>query len=359
MKIIFLTFFLALFLIEAKAQNEFKYSLLNPDSVIKYYAEYIKSQNSDRYDLWTLASKTKFPKADFKQEQISSGFNDTIINYSIKKLENVDGFKNFVRYSLRYEYTKDNDSSETIITLKRENFEWRVAYNYLLQKEAQLQTRLNNLKKAIELYKEALIINPLDGECYDYLAQCYFYLKAKDSTISNSIIADNASLAISLEPNNSQHYKTMALYFTSINNSYIAIQYFEKAKQFTKNTEDLAGINSNISSHYYSLKDFNKSEEYAKSSIKLDSSISFSYYTLAKIDLDNKNYLSAKINFEKAIKFKKLENSILSELFSKFSLCCLYLKDCENAKKYFYKAVELQPTNNWNSEYAKDLENCK
>lgn len=342
----------------ALAQNTVNITFANADSSIHYYANAVMKEDAQRYDRWTFQSQKLCSKDEYIKLLKGIKSDNKISKFKINNIEGDLNNPQFKRYMVRYSYA-NNDTSTTYYTLKEENGDWRIAYNNLRKTDAQKENKLSNFKKAIEMYKEALTINPFDADCYDKIAWCYYNLKLADSSISNLLISENVKQSIKYEPENSEHYCTMAMYFSSVNNNILSIQFYEKAKKYTKDIRYISEINSNIANLYYALNDSVKSLEYAMRSVSEDSTQSFAFYILGKLKFNSKNYSDALLNFDKALFLKKLADITLCDIYSKYSESSFHLNNCENTRKYFYKAVELNPNMNWNPEYVKQIESCK
>ncbi|MBK9635278.1 MAG: hypothetical protein IPO64_12475 [Bacteroidetes bacterium] len=165
-------------------------------------------------------------------------------------------------------------------------------------------------------------------------------------------------MAIKYDPDNSDNYSTMGMYFSSLQSYNLSIHYYLKALDFTKDSSNLSTIYSNLSSMSFENEDTVNFKKYAELSIKLDSTQEFSYFILGKFNFKYEKFQIAKFYFEKSINSKKLNNDILVDLYLKYSMCCYKTNDCNLAKEYYLKAVDLKPDNGWNDKFAKDILEC-
>ncbi|MBL0077926.1 MAG: tetratricopeptide repeat protein [Bacteroidetes bacterium] len=273
----------------------------NPDSCIENYV--LKKINFDvsRYEMWSKLSKKHTSFDDFKMIN-----NDSTIKYKGYKIEpnlNIEPKGKYKNYIVYY-YTTDNDTIKGLWTLELDSNFWYITSNQSSIKKGWESFRNENYLDAIKYFKQAIEIDPYDATSYNYLAKIYFYLTNKDSTFSNSLIAENAKLAIKYEPDNSDNYCTMGSYFSSLKSYNLSIHYYLKALDFAKKTNELSLIYSNLSSMYFENEDTVNCKKYAELSIRTDSTDEFAFYILGKLNFKYNSFLIAKFYFEKSINSK-------------------------------------------------------
>ena len=357
----FFLFFLFSILI---SRNAYSQNILeNPDTVINIYLRSIINQDCNRYDLWSEASKNSISKQAFIESQKGPFI---VKKTSIIKIEENAQIADYLRYKIIFEYP-NGEVLPNFYTLLKEKGEWRVSTNLYIRKEGDKLYQMKNYSEAIKLYEKAIKVNPFDAISYNQKASCYLLLKNKneDSTISNNLISDNIKLAIKYDPENSAYYRTMAGFFNSIKNDILAIQYYKKALDFTKEAKEVSGIYSNIGICHLNIGDTLACFNYMKKAIEKDSTNSTAFFEIGFGYYQKHEYQKAIYNFKIAEKYNvdnnrnNLDEEHLLLLYCRYSECSYYLNDCENARTYFYKAVELNPNRKWNKDYIKKIENCK
>ncbi|MBL0288836.1 MAG: tetratricopeptide repeat protein [Bacteroidetes bacterium] len=327
----------------------------NPDSCIENYV--LKKINFDvsRYEMWSKLSKKHTSFDDFKMIN-----NDSTIKYKGYKIEpnlNIEAHDKYKNY-LVYYYTIDNDTIKSLWTLELDSNFWYLTSVQSSFKRGRESFLKENYLDAIKYFKQAIEIDPYDAISYNYLAKTYFELTNKDSTFSKSLIAENAKLAIKYDPDNSDNYSTMGMYFSSLQSYNLSIHYYLKALDFTKDSSNLSTIYSNLSSMSFENEDTVNFKKYAELSIKLDSTQEFSYFILGKFNFKYEKFQIAKSYFEKLVNSQKLNPYILLDIYLKYAMCCYKTNDCNLAKEYYLKAVDLKPDNGWNDKFAKDILDC-
>lgn len=338
------------------SQNSSNNYFENPDSCIYKYVNKIINSDFTRYEMWSKFSKKHTSLDEYKyftQKYLS----DRYIGYkidSVKYIEHNEKYKNYIVYY----YTTNNDTIKRLITLELDSTFWFISNNLSIFIKGWESLKKEKFSDAIKYFSLAIEIEPYDAKSYEYLAITYYNLSIKDSTVSKSLIAENAKLAINYEPDNQQHYCTMGMYFSSLKSFNLAIQYYLKGLEVTKKSKDLSSIYSNLTSMYFENDDTINCKKYADLSIKTDSTEEFTYYILGKFNFKYNRFLIAKSYFEKSINSTKLTIDILVDMYTKYAICCYLNKDCNLAKLYYMKAVDIKPNNDWNDKFAKEILEC-
>ena len=115
---------------------------------------------------------------------------------------------------------------------------------------------------------------------------------------------------------------------------------------------------SNIAMIYLSLKDLSNAESYAYSAISSDSTQTYAWFITGKIKHAEGNVNEATIYYQKALAMAKMETIFQFELYSNYASCCLANNECDSAKKYVIKALDLFPESKPAQELNERINNC-
>lgn len=163
---------------------------------------------------------------------------------------------------------------------------------------------------------------------------------------------------MALEEDNSEHYSTLASYYSMINNSDLSIQYYERGLTYCQNSNDKALFYSNLADEYINVKKYEKAEEYLNKSININSKDAYVWFLYGNLKQIQDKNLEAFEYFEKSIKERKMDNFIQGQLFYSYSLCCLNLEKCDLSKEYIIKALDIEPNNYTYQFLYNQIKNC-
>lgn len=324
----------------------------NPEDVIKNYrALSERNQNETLYDDF-LSSKSKefVTKDEFvKARSIPDSTLKSIILFD-RKVSCYPVDVNNPTYR-RYKVDEKQISKEDTIYLRlyyslfNENGKWKVVWTNTLLSFAVKKYDDGNYSEARKTLEKIIEINPFSGEAYKQLAWCYYRDQSLTFKEWENGVVKNAKYAVTLEEDNPAHYNTLAAYYSVSGNSDLAIQNFERGLSYCQNNSEKALFYSNLVGSYAEKGKFEKAEEYINKSIEINPKSAFVWYKYgALMKMQGKVDRAIKY-FEKALEEVKMENSLQGNLYYSYAVCCLDKGNCEVAREYVNKALDIEPNN--------------
>ena len=325
----------------------------NPEEVIKSYRALTNGKKYEKVYNEFLSSKSKefltideFLKARY--------IGDSILNLQTLLERKVSSFPADVNNSTYRRFKVDEKSifnKDTIYnryyyTLINENGKWKVIWTYTLLDFAQKKYTDGNYPEARKALEKIIEIDPFSGEIYDFLAWCYLRDNSLTRNEWENGIVKNVKYAITLEEDNFDHYNTLAAYYSTVGNTDLAIQNYEKGLSYCQNSSEKSVFYSNLVGAYISKGEFEKAENCVKKSIEIDDNDAYVWFTYGRLMQEQNNNNKAIEYFEKALKQDKMDIVLQGDLYYSYSLSCLKNGDCDTAKEYINKALYIDPNNN-------------
>jgi tetratricopeptide (TPR) repeat protein len=187
--------------------------------------------------------------------------------------------------------------------------------------------------KAIELFKKLLKIFPDELNSKGLLALCY--KEKKELRLAYDLLKD----CIDKEPNNVFFLYSMGNVLSANKNYSDAIKCFLRALDIDKTSID--SLNG-LAISYYNQDDFINAKKYFYISLKNNQNISIIGFliSIAKKELDYTNIIQL---YMMALKINPQIYKTMQDIFYDMGTSYMNLSDYENAKKYFYYTVKLNP----------------
>ncbi|MBK7443117.1 MAG: tetratricopeptide repeat protein [Bacteroidetes bacterium] len=155
----------------------------------------------------------------------------------------------------------------------------------------------------------------------------------------------NFKYAISLEPDNPDHYNAMAGYYGLINMPDLEIETYNKGIELALNKGDKYTLYANLAQCYVNKYQPGTAITYLDKAIECLANDAFVYYKYGVILYDEGKYEEAKAKYQKALSLPSMENGLQSGLYYAYSKLCLKQFEYQKAKEYILKAIEMDPNN--------------
>jgi tetratricopeptide (TPR) repeat protein len=324
----------------------------NPEEVIKTYR--ILSEENKNENLYEnfLSSKSKefVTKDEFiKARHISdSTIKSTILlNRQVSSYPVDANNPTYRRFKVDEQQivNKDTIYNRMYYSLINENGKWKVVWTGTLLSFAEKKYADGNYAEARKTLEKIIEIDPFSGYVYQQLAWCYYRDQSLTRNEWENGVVKNAKYAVTLEEDNPFHYNTLAAYYSVSGNSDLAIQNFERGLSYCQNNSDKATFYSNLVGSYMEDKKYEKAEEYIKQSIAINDKNAFVWFKYGTLMLAQNKIDEAIKNFERALKEEKMENSLQGNLFYFYAFCSLDKGNCDVAREYINKALDIEPNN--------------
>ena len=194
--------------------------------------------------------------------------------------------------------------------MENENGKWKVIWINTLLSFATKKYVDGNYSEARKTLEKIIEIDPFSGRAYDFIAWCFLRDNSLTRNEWENGIVKNAKYAVALEEDVSDHYNTLASYYSSVENTDLEIQNLERGLLYCLNNNEKSMFYSNLVGSYISKIQFEKAEDYVKKSIEIndkDAFVWFKYGTLMQEQNMNDRAIEY---FEKALEQAKMENSL-------------------------------------------------
>jgi tetratricopeptide (TPR) repeat protein len=330
----------------------------NPEEVLKEYITNLSSENDlvKIYDeLLCEESKNLLNKDEFVKIHTSKYKNEIkYLDRNIIPLP-LDNNKSTYRRFMIKEKASINEKvffNLAYFTLKNENGKWKIIWTKKLFFYGDDQLQKGDYIGAIQTYEKIVAINPYSGNAYRRIADCYTRLDKYDECLRY------CKLAITNEPENPDVYNSFAGYYGKVSNYIMGINYLERGLTYCLNESQKGIFYGNISNYYIFLKDYSKAEKNIQSAIKSDSNYAFSWFIYGKIKHNENQVNLAKKYYKKAISSGSMDSQFQYELFGNYASCLLVDKECDSAKKYSMKALDIIPDSKSVQEIYQKANNC-
>lgn len=337
----------------------------NPEEVIKSFRTITKENKNEKlYDDFLSAKSKEFvTKDEFVKARNTP---DSILNSTTLLERKVSSYSidvnnpTYRRFKVEEKsvFKTDTIFNRLYYSLINENGKWKVVWTGTLQSFATEKYLAGNYSEARKTLEKIIEINPFDGESYSLIAWCFYRDNSYTRVEYENGIVKNAKYAISLEEDNPSHYITLAAYYSAIDNTDLAIQTFERGLLYCQNKSDKISFYSNIAGSYLNIGKYEKAEEYIKKSIAIDDKNAFVWFKYGTLMQVQGKIDKAIVYFEKALKEDKMENSLQGALFYSYAFCCLDKDNCEIAREYVNKALDIEPNNEYYQDLYKQIKAC-
>ena len=330
----------------AQSTNE---SLTPKEIVVKYLDLYNERKFNERYNFLASISKTNINKDEY------INFYKDVFESDIQCVDiitsEIEAESNQSRYRrIKVDYFTSLKGEEYIqreyYTFINENGKWKIVWTRLMKALADEKVEISDFKKAIELFNKIIDMNPYDAYSYDRIAWCYIRDQNLAGETRKKEIFNNSKKAIFFEPDISEYYRTMSIYYHLEKLDNLQLDYINKAIDLALNESDKSIYYSDLSQYYMDI-DYSKSLDYINKAIQLNSSDPYCWYQLGIIHKNYKKYENAKDAFKKALLLKPMEDYFQAGLYGSYSYTCYSLNMYDVAKIYIVKALELDPTNSF------------
>jgi tetratricopeptide (TPR) repeat protein len=322
----------------------------NPNELLTQYLNYgFDKSYEKRYNLISTDSKGLCSLGEYLKYYDSPDSLKPISSeiLSIKELDKDINNPSFKRFKSKTEIiTQSNDTiiNQYYWTLKNEDNHWRVIWHQTILRQASQKYNDADYEGAIKLYEKAIVLNPYSANAYSKIGWCYYRDMSKSLAESKEQMLKNFKYAVSLEPDIADHYNSLASYYSMINIPDLQIENYKKAIELTLNKNEGSYLYANMSGTYLIEKNYDEALINIKKAISLDSTNTFNWYKYGLILKQTEKNKEAKEQFEKALSFPIMENSLQNGLYQSYSTVCYFLEEYDKAKTYILKALELSPS---------------
>ena len=328
-----------------EAEKLFNKLLKNGKCTFNDYEEYTRffTEENNTESLIKILKKciSNYPREKKYYKELISVYTETdnldLIIAAYEQLfridcDDINNYYNLAEYLL--EKAEINKATEYYKTAAKIN------YSIVLFKQAYIfsNSPFDHYIKAIELYKEAVELNPGNFKAYVNMGVCSGILEKHHESLSYY------AKAIEINPHYDLPYENSGNAYRKAGDLNQAIEYYKKALKLNPQNYKVAG---NLGVTYYSLEKYNEALKFYEISLKFSDNESIqAYYNIALL-------------YNKLKKYKKAAESCQSELdlyndytpsdvmFNKYAiyytlgLSNYYLKKKDDALTYFFKSLDL------------------
>src|ERR1019366_5956589 len=229
----------------------------NPEDVIKNFRTLsLENKNEELYDDFLSSKSKEFVTKDefIKTRNIldSAKKSAPLLDTKISTLPIDINNPTFRRFKVEEKNLIKADTiySRFFYTLSNENGKWKVIWTQTLLSFAYQKFDGGNYSEARKTLEKIIEIDPYSGETYSLLAWCYYRDKSIPYNEWERGFVKNAKYAVDLEKDEPNHFNTLALYYSRIGNSDLAIENYERALQLCQNKTDKITFFSNLAGEY-------------------------------------------------------------------------------------------------------------
>ena len=338
----------------------------NPEEVVIRFRELTsKNENQLIYeDFLSVKSKELVTSDEFVQTRI---IHDSILNSrthleskvsSLPSDENNPSFRRF-KVDEKSVFSGDTLNVRYYYTLINEDGQWKIIWTGTLKNLAEKKSENGNYSEARDILEKIISIDPYSGEAYNALAWTYYRDKSLTKEIREEGIVKNASYAMNIEEDNSEHYNILASYYDLMENKDLSIHYFERALAVAINKKEKGVYYANLSGVFSDKKEYEKAEDCLKKALDLDQNSAFYWLKYGNLMKSKRDNSKAKEYYEIALQKPKMEKVLQGSLYALYSICCFDEGLCESAKEYAFKALDMEPNNEGYQSLQKLLSSCK
>lgn len=328
-------------------------TLTNDHKNENVYDEFISSKSKQ------FVTKDEFLKDKFTPDYMSNSI--TLLESKVSNFPMDVNNPTYRRFKVDEKsiFKKDTIYSRYYYSLINENGEWKVIWTNTLFSFASKKYADGNYSEARKTLDKIIEIDPFSGRAYDDLAWCFLRDNSLTSDEQENGIVKNAKYAITLEEDFFNHYNTLASYYSSIGNSDLEIQNYERGLLYCQNNDEKSAFYSNLVGVYTTKRNFRKAEDYVRKSIALNKKYAYVWYKYGILMQEQKQNDRAIEYFAKALEQPKMENALQGSLYYSYSLSCLKNVKCDIAKEYINKALDIEPNNNSYQSLFNQIKYCK
>jgi len=324
----------------------------NPEEVIKGFKQFVsKDENGKLYDEYLsekskeFVTKDEFIKDRMQPDSVLKGIKT--INKKVSEFSVDVNYPTYRRFKVDeiFLLRKDTFKSRSYYSLINENGKWKVIWTHTLYSFADQKSFDGDCAGARKTAEKIIEINPFDGSAYDLLATCYYRDNSLPKDEWGNGIVKNIKYALTLEEDCSNHYNTLACYYSSIKAYDLAIQSRLNAIQYCLNEQDKTVLYSNIGNSYIALGKYDDATIYLKKAVDIDPTFPDVWYRFGML-MESRDSIDKAMNFfQQALSLRKMENVLQGGLYSEYAKCCYKQNKCDTAKYYIEKALLIDPSN--------------
>lgn len=328
-------------------------TLTNENKNEKVYDEFISSKSKE------FVTKDEFLKDRYAPDSISNS--RTLLESKVSNFPVDVNNPTYRRFKVDEKsiFKKDTIYNRYYYSLINENGEWKVIWTNTLYTFARKKYADGNYSEARKTLDKIIEIDPFSGRAYDFLAWCFLRDNSLTRNEQENGIVKNAKYAVTLEEDIFNHYNTLASYYSSIGNTDLQIQNYERGLLYCQNNDEKSMFYSNLVGAYTSEGKFEKAEDYVKKSIEINDKDAFVWYKYGILMQEQDHNDRALEYFEKALEQPKMENALQGDLYYSYSSSCLKKGNCDIAREYINKALDIEPNDNYYQALYDKIKNCK
>mgnify|MGYP003867549139 CR=1 FL=1 len=323
----------------------------NPEDVLNKYLE-LKNDRDFKaaYELISSSSQEFATPGEYVKyyEKPDSLLSKKILVISVTEIDADKNSPSYKRFKMKgQEISTKNDTVNYLhyFTLKNEDSRWRIVWDNIIAQQASESYNKGDYDGAIKLLETATNLNPFDADAFEKIGWCYTRDETKEYEVRKDKIMTNFKYALSLEPDDANHYNSMAGYYSFINMPDLAIDSYNKGIDLALSKNEKYSMYANLSACYVAKKETDMAIEYLEKAIDCYADSPFAWYKYGNLLYDQGKYEGAKEKYEMALSLPAMENGLQSGLFYYYSKLCLKQYEYQKSKEYILKAIEMDPNN--------------
>jgi tetratricopeptide (TPR) repeat protein len=325
----------------------------NPESLLTHYVNLGFSKDYEtRYEFISDKSKEVCTLGeyldDYSLEDSLKPISQKILSLSqIQKDQNHPTYKRFKGKFQTINYKNDTIINLYYYTLKNENSLWRIVWTGTIRNQADEKFYSGEYDGAVNLYNKIIELDPFNAHAYSFVGWSYKRDESKDAKERKEIMLKNFRYAISLEPDNSNHYNSIASYYSMIDVHDLVVENYEKSIKLCLNDFDKVNVYGNLALTLLGENEYEAAELALEKALKIDSESTYTYYTFGQLYRAQDLHREALVKYNKALGLPPLDAHLQALLHSGCAVSCYFTEDYEKGMEQILKALELDPSDEY------------
>lgn len=321
----------------------------DPQKTLQAYIDYINNREYKKaYELISTKSKEYATEDEFVIDHKTPDSVKNIQNsYKITPIERDFDKPTYRRFKVDYVtiYKKDTFKGRQYFTLTNENDKWEICYVKTIINQANDKFTDGNYTESIKIAEKAIEINPYSGDAYERIGWCYYADNSLTDDNKKAGMLKNFEYAITIEPDQAEHYNSLSTYYSLSNEYDIAIVKERKAIELTLSKYQKGGWYANLSMDFDNANLLDSAIFYAKKGTEFTPEDAFTWKQLGQVQNEKHNYNESNVSFEKALSLPPMENYEKIGLYYSYAENLIALNNLSKAKEYVLKGLDIEPNN--------------